>query len=114
MAYRGETSRSRRWRKISRWDTVRDRGRWICVACRTVVRSYTYRIHPAGSPYYERCIGLSWCSGCRVYTGAMVHVPRDRALPDVLAALPPEHRERLLASESRLIEYLDSHMQVAR
>jgi len=44
----------------------------------------------------------------------MVHVPRDRALPDVLAALPPEHRERLLASESRLIEYLDSHMQVAR
>lgn len=78
------------------------------------MRSYAYRIHPADSPHYERCIGLSWCSGCGVYTGATVHVPRDRALPDALAALPPERREWLLASERRLIEYLDSHMEAAR
>ncbi|GLZ14255.1 hypothetical protein Acsp04_44900 [Actinomadura sp. NBRC 104425] len=78
------------------------------------MRSYTYRIYPADSPHYERCIGLSWCPGCRVYTGAMVHVPRDRALPDALAALPPEHRERLLNSESRLIDYLDGHMEAAQ
>ncbi|MGW7298548.1 MULTISPECIES: hypothetical protein [unclassified Streptomyces] len=37
----------------------------------------------------------------------MVHVPRARRLVDALESLPPEHRERLLRSETRLIEYLD-------
>jgi hypothetical protein len=89
-------------------DTVQDDGRWVCAVCRAVVRSYTYRFHPADSSRHERCVGLSWCSGCRVYTGAMVHVPRGRVLTDALAFLPPEKRERLMGSESRLIEYLDS------
>src|SRR5215469_17021662 len=31
----------------------------------------------AGSPlaHFERCIGLAWCLGCRIYTATMVHVP---------------------------------------
>ena len=72
------------------------------------MRSYQYRFYPPESPHYERCVGLSWCSGCRVYTGAMVHVPRDRALVDPLALLTVERRDSLRRSEVRLIEYLDS------
>ncbi|MCO6005212.1 hypothetical protein NE236_09465 [Actinoallomurus purpureus] len=75
------------------------------------VRSYQYRHYPAGSPHYERCIGLSWCSGCRVYTGAMVHVPRTTALTDALASLTSEHRDRLLHNEVRLIEHLDGRTE---
>jgi len=56
---------------------------------------------------FERCIGLSWCSGCRIYSGAMVHVPRTRLLVDALAALPEDQRERLLCHEVALIEHLD-------
>ncbi|MFE1907664.1 hypothetical protein ACFW96_28910 [Streptomyces gardneri] len=37
----------------------------------------------------------------------MVYVPRERVLVDLLASLPPEQRERLLRSETRLIEFLD-------
>ncbi|WP_279510057.1 hypothetical protein [Actinomadura sp. 7K507] len=44
----------------------------------------------------------------------MVHVPRNRTLPDVLASLPPEQRERLKCSEVRLIEYLDSRTEDPR
>ncbi|WP_345432545.1 hypothetical protein [Actinoallomurus vinaceus] len=73
------------------------------------VRSYVYRYHPVESPNYERCIGLSWCSGCHVYTGTMVHVSRREALTDALAALPAEERDRLRHSEVGLIEYLDRH-----
>lgn len=56
---------------------------------------------------FERCIGLAWCSGCRIYSGTMVHVPRERVLVDALAPLPGEERERLTRSETRLIEFLD-------
>ncbi|ALO05719.1 hypothetical protein [Streptomyces gardneri] len=56
---------------------------------------------------FERCIGLAWCGGCRIYSGNMVYVPRKRVLVDLLAFLPPEQRERLLRSETRLIEFLD-------
>lgn len=55
---------------------------------------------------FERCVGLAWCLGCRVYTGAMVRVPRKRVLVDALASLPGEQRERLLRSEVKLIAFL--------
>lgn len=97
-----------RWRKVSTLDTIPQDGRRVCAACRTDVRSYQYRYYPAESSSYERCIGLSWCSTCRLYTGAMVYVPRDTVLPDRLASLPPEQREHLERSEARLIDYLDS------
>ena len=56
---------------------------------------------------FERCIGLAWCSGCRIYSGNMVYVHRKRVLVDALAALPSEQRERLLRSETKLIDFLD-------
>jgi hypothetical protein len=55
---------------------------------------------------FERCVGLAWCLGCRIYTGAMVHVPRQRVLADALASLPRDRRERLERSEVKLIEFL--------
>ncbi|WP_106397984.1 hypothetical protein [Actinocorallia populi] len=100
----------RRWRKVGTWATLPDGGHRICAACRTPVRSYRYRFHPAASDLYERCIGLSWCSPCRVYTGAMVHVPRDKTLDDALADLGQDQRERLERSEVRLIAYLDGRI----
>ncbi|MBD0673579.1 hypothetical protein BU198_23405 [Streptomyces sp. CBMA156] len=63
---------------------------------------------------FERCIGLSWCSGCRIYSGNMVHVPRKQVLVDVLASLPREQRERLERSETRLIEFLDRQARGGR
>lgn len=57
---------------------------------------------------FERCVGLAWCSGCRIYSGAMVHVPRTRVLVDALASLPADERDRLLRSEAKLIRYLES------
>ncbi|MFG1946341.1 hypothetical protein [Nonomuraea sp. NPDC048826] len=66
-----------------------------------------YRYYPPESTMYERCIALTWCSSCRIYSGAMVHVPRATTLADALASLPPEQRERLERSEARLIAYLD-------
>jgi hypothetical protein len=55
---------------------------------------------------FERCVGLAWCLGCRVYMGTMVHVPRERVLVDALASLPRAQRERLERSEIKLIEFL--------
>lgn len=63
---------------------------------------------------FERCIGLAWCSLCRIYSGSMVQVPRQQVLVDLLASLPPEQRERLLRSETRLIEFLDRHARGAK
>lgn len=60
---------------------------------------------------FHRCIGFAWCSTCRIYSGHMVHVPRKRVLVDALASLPPEQREQLLRSETRLIEFLDRQTQ---
>jgi hypothetical protein len=59
------------------------------------------------SDFFERCIGFAWCSGCRVYTGHMVFVPRDEVLMDALAGLPVEQQERLRSSEWKLVDYLD-------
>lgn len=78
------------------------------------MRSYQYRFYPAESSFYERCIGLSWCPGCRIYSAAMVRVPRDQLLSDALASLPPEQRHHLQASEIRLIEYLNSRAEDAQ
>jgi hypothetical protein len=94
-------------RKVGTWDTVSDAVRRICAACGTPVRSYQYRFHPPESSMFERCIGLAWCSSCRIYSGNMVHVPRKRVLVDALAPLPREQRERISRSETRLVESLD-------
>ncbi|KUH40645.1 hypothetical protein ATE80_00110 [Streptomyces kanasensis] len=99
-----------RWRKSGTWETVPDGDRRICATCGTAVRSYRHRFHPPASPAFERCVALAWCSRCRVYSGAMAHVPRDQVLVDVLAPLPAERRERLERSETRLIEYLDGQL----
>jgi hypothetical protein len=56
---------------------------------------------------FERCIGYAWCSGCRIYSGNMVYVHRKRVLLDALASLSSEQRERLLRSETKLIDFLD-------
>ena len=93
--------------KVGSWETRQDGDRRICVTCGTVVRGYQYRVYPAGSRFFERCIGLAWCSGCRVYTGSMVYVPHEEILVDVLAGLPAERREQLRHSERKLVGYLD-------
>lgn len=62
----------------------------------------------------ERCIRLAWCSTCLIYSGDMVYVSRKRVLVDLLESLPPEQRERLLRSETRLIEFLDRKARGAR
>lgn len=89
------------------WDTVPDGDRRVCAACGTPIRSYQYRFHPPGSTMFERCVGLAWCSSCRIYCSNLVHIPRQRVLVDALASLPLELRERLLRSEARLIKFLD-------
>ncbi|MFE9045318.1 hypothetical protein ACFYOG_30970 [Streptomyces sp. NPDC007818] len=58
---------------------------------------------------FERCVALAWCSECRIYTGAMVHVPRSHTLVDALASLPSDDRDRLLRGEAKLVEHLDRH-----
>jgi hypothetical protein len=63
---------------------------------------------------FERCIGLAWCSTCRIYSASMVYVPRKRVLADLLGSLPPEQRERLLRSETRLIGFLDRQARGVR
>lgn len=76
--------------------------------CHEPVRSYQYRYHPPESSSFERCIGFVWCSGCRIYSGAMVYVHRKRVLVDALASLAVDDRDRLLRSEAALVDYLDS------
>jgi hypothetical protein len=71
------------------------------------VRSYQYRFHPPESAGFERCIGFAWCSGCRIYSGNMVYVPRKRVLVDALASLPADDRDQLLRKEAALVDYLD-------
>ncbi|MGC0397691.1 hypothetical protein RKD27_000335 [Streptomyces sp. SAI-126] len=73
--------------------------------------SYQYRFSPPESSMFERCVGFAWCSTCRIYSGNMVHIPRKRVLVDALASLPAEQRERLLRSETRLIEFLDRRLR---
>ncbi|RST04379.1 hypothetical protein EF910_17760 [Streptomyces sp. WAC07149] len=82
--------------------------------CGTPVCSYQYRFYPPESSMFERCIGLAWCSTCRIYFGNMVYIPRKRVLVDLLACHPPEQRERILRSETRLIEFLDRQARGAR
>ncbi|WP_031523855.1 hypothetical protein [Streptomyces sp. NRRL F-5123] len=75
--------------------------------CLEPVRTHRYRLHPPGSPMFERCAGLAWCSGCRIYEDDVVHVPCGETLPDALAPLPADARERLLRKETALVDHLD-------
>lgn len=72
-----------------------------------MVGGYRYRYYPVESDLYERCVGFAWCSGCRIYTGNMVRVPRREVIADPLAHLPVEQRDLLRHSERKLIDYLD-------
>lgn len=92
--------------KAGSWETRQDGDQRVCATCGTVACGYRYRLHPDESPFFERCIGLAWCSKCRVYTAAMVHVPRGEVLADALAELPVAQQEQLRSSERRLIDYL--------
>jgi hypothetical protein len=92
--------------KVVSWETRLDGGRRACAACGTAIGGYRYRFHPVGSPFFERCVGLAWCSGCRIYTATMVHVPRDEVLVDALKDLPSDQQERLRKSELKLVGYL--------
>jgi hypothetical protein len=71
------------------------------------VRGYRYRYYPFDSDSYERCVGFAWCSGCRIYTGNVIHVPRTEVIVDELDHLPAEQRDQLRRSERKLIDYLD-------
>jgi hypothetical protein len=92
--------------KVGAWETRQDGDRRVCVTCGTTVGGYQYRLHPPESGMFERCVGLAWCSGCRVYTGAMVYVPRDEVLVDALAGLPAWQRDELSGSERKLVGFL--------
>ncbi len=74
-----------------------------CATCGVPLRDYVHRVRPES----ERCIGLAWCPACRTYAGAMVHVPREEDLPDALAPLDEFDRERLLKSETKLVDHID-------
>jgi hypothetical protein len=93
---------------------VPDGERRLCSACATAIRSYQYRFHPPESSLFERCIGLVWCSCCRIYSGNMVRIPREHVLVDALESLPLEEREGLKRSETRLIEFLDEQARSGR
>ena len=91
------------WRKVSVLHGP-ERGNGDCAA---TIHTYTYRVHPPESTSYERCISLSWCSDCRYWTGSMVYVARETELPDPLAELGTEQRERLHRKEYALVRHLD-------
>ena len=74
-----------------------------CAACGVPLRGYVYRFKPTS----DRCISLAWCPACRTYSGTMVHVPREENLPDALNPLDEFARERLLNSETKLIDHID-------
>jgi hypothetical protein len=99
----------RGWVNIGSFETRLDGDRRVCANCGTQVRGYNYRFYPAESESYERCVGLAWCPGCKIYAGNMVYVARDVQIVDALAHLPADEREHLKGSDKRLVEYLDRH-----
>ncbi len=74
--------------------------------CDGDVYHYVRRHHPPGTWLYERCIALTWCTRCRQFSGAMVHVPAAQDLPDPLHDLDPDRRAHLLRSDRRLLDHL--------
>jgi hypothetical protein len=92
------------WSKVSRIHGVPGGD---AVACAGEISSYMYRFYAPSDRFYERCVGLAWCSICREYSSAMVFVPRNEHLRDLLANLPRHERERLAHSEVKLLDYLD-------
>ncbi|WP_158813166.1 hypothetical protein [Streptomyces rimosus] len=103
-----EARAAEQWRKVGTFGTITEGGQRLCTICGTRVHSYQYRFHPPESSLFERCIGLAWCAGCRVYCGSMVHVSRETVLEDALASLPRDRCEHLQRSETALLDYLDS------
>lgn len=75
--------------------------------CSGHIHTYVYRHYPRDSEFFHRCIALAWCSDCRSWSSALVHVPRDQHLHDPLASLAPEERDRLHGSEHQLVKNLD-------
>ncbi|WP_159104401.1 hypothetical protein [Plantactinospora sp. BB1] len=92
------------WSKVS---PIHGAARGDVAPCSGQIYSYRYRCYPPTDRFYERCVGLAWCSNCREYSGGMVFVPRDERLPDLLAELPTPERERLVRSEAKLLDHLD-------
>lgn len=95
------------WRKVPRLHAEDAADGDEASRCTGTIRSYAYRYHPPTSAFYERCIGLAWCSDCRTWSGAMVHVSRDSVMDDPLAGLAPEERDRLHRKENELVRHLD-------
>ena len=91
------------WFKVNRIHDSRPGS----VTCGSEIHSYRYRYYAAPSGSYERCVALAWCPVCREYSAAMVYVPRDEHLPDLLAGLAASQREQLARSEPKLLDYLD-------
>lgn len=94
------------WIKVARvhWtddDRAKDRP-----SCDGAVYSHAHRTYEPESASYERCISLEWCGSCRTYSGAMVHIPRDRASDDPLDLGNGENR-MLRNSEVRVVDDLD-------
>ncbi|MER7892609.1 hypothetical protein ABTX15_22595 [Micromonospora sp. NPDC094482] len=100
----GRRSAGWAWSKVSTIHSVGDTDAAVCAG---EIYSYRYRLYPHSESSYERCVGLTWCSNCREYCGAMVFVPRNEPLPDLLADLPVRDRERLARSEVKLLDHLD-------
>ncbi|WP_158706414.1 MULTISPECIES: hypothetical protein [Streptomyces] len=101
---------TRPWRKLdlSAWVSPAATGRWSCTRCGAEACSYRYRIHPPASPRYERCVGLTWCTHCRVYSAALVHVPHTTHLDD--ESMPPARPgqdERPGATEVQVLDHVD-------
>jgi hypothetical protein len=92
--------------KVGSCQTRPDGGRRVCVTCGTEIGGYQYRFHPSESDLFERCVGLTWCPGCRIYSATMVYVPRAEVLIDAVAKLPSDQQERLRNSELELVDYL--------
>jgi hypothetical protein len=90
------------WTKVSELHRAGDGP-----ACDGPVQSYVYRHYPPESAGRERCIGLTWCSACRDYTGTMVHVPRTEELDNPFAALGLDEQRAAHVNERRLIDRLD-------
>ncbi|CAM5572754.1 hypothetical protein SRIMM317S_02282 [Streptomyces rimosus subsp. rimosus] len=63
---------------------------------------------PARISRYERCVGLTWCTHCRVYSAALIHVPHTTHLDD--ESMPPARPgqdERPGASEVQVLDHVD-------
>ena len=54
-----------KWSKVGLIHGVADPD---ATRCAGVIYSYRYRFYPTADKFYERCVGLAWCSTCREYS----------------------------------------------